>query len=161
MAAYTDTHGFDKGSAAHPAKGQTRVSYVEVVLDFVTITADRATAGATALAAGDSLQVISVPANTLVLAVGATTEVAEGAASTFDIGLTGGDVDLFVDGGDANALGTTACNGAGLDGDNQSHYFAAADTIDILMGVSGALNDGAKIKVWAVLVDCSSTNLSG
>ena len=156
MAAYTDTHGFDKGSAAHPA---TQAEILDV--EYETITADRATAGATALAAGDSLQVISVPANTLVLAVGATTEVAEGAASTFDIGLTGGDVDLFVDGGDANALGTTACNGAGLDGDNQSHYFAAADTIDILMGVSGALNDGAKIKVWAVLVDCSSTNLSG
>ena len=160
MAALTDSHGFDKGSAAHPAKGQTRVSYVEVVMDFAAITTARAAAGATALGS-DSLQVISVPANTLVLAVGATTEVAEGAASTFDIGLTGGDVDLFVDGGDANALGTTACNGAGLDGDNQSHYFAAADTIDILMGVSGALNDGAKIKVWAVLVDCSSTNLSG
>ena len=161
MAAYTDTHGFDKGSAAHTAKGQTRVSYVEVLLNFVTITADRVTAGATALAAGDSLQVISVPANTLVLACGITTEVVEGGTATVDIGLTGGDVDLFVDGGDANTLGTTACNGAGLDGDNQSHYFAAADTIDILMGVSGALNDGAKIKVWAVLVDCSSTNLSG
>ena len=161
MAAYTDTHGFDKGSAAHTAKGQTRVSYVEVLLDFVTITADRVTAGATALAAGDSLQVISVPANTLVLAVGATTEVVEGATATFDIGTTGGTTDGFVDGGNANALGTTACNGAFLDGNNQSHYFAAADTIDILLAVSGSTLDTAKVKVWAVLVDCSSTNLSG
>ena len=49
MAAYTDTHGFNKGSAAHPAKGINRVGYIEVVLDFATITADRVTAGATAL----------------------------------------------------------------------------------------------------------------
>ena len=62
MAAYTDTHGFDKGSAAHPAKGQSRVSYVEVVMDFAAITTARAAAGATALGS-DSLQVISVPAN--------------------------------------------------------------------------------------------------
>ena len=121
MAAYTDSHGFDKGSAAHPAKGLNRVGYMEVTLDFAKITTDRATAGATALSAGDSIQVLSIPANTLVLAVGATTETAEGAASTFDLGLTGGDVDGFVDGGDANAAGTTSSNGALLNGDNQSH----------------------------------------
>ena len=160
MAALTDSHGFDKGSAAHPAKGQTRVSYLEVVMDFAAITTARAAAGATALGS-DSLQVISVPANTLVLACGATTEVVEGAGATFDIGTTGGTVDGFVDGGNANVLGTTASNGAFLDADNQSHYFAAADTIDILLAVSGTTLDTAKIKVWAVLVDCSSTNLSG
>ena len=160
MAALTDTHGFNKGSAAHPAKGQTRVSYVEVVMDFAAITVARAAAGATALAS-DSIQVITLPANTLVLAVGVTTEVVEGGTADIDIGLTGGDVDLFVDGADANALGTTACNGAFLDGDNQSHYFATADTIDILLAISGSTLDAAKIKVWAVLVDCSSTNLSG
>lgn len=155
MAAYTDSHGFDKGSAAHPAKGINRVGYIEVVLDFAAITAARVTAGATALAAGDSIEVISLPANTLIMAVGATTQTAEGAASTFDIGLTGGDVDGFVDGGDANSAGTTSSNGALLDGDNQSHYLAAADTIDMLIGVSGAVTDAAKIKVWAVVADCS------
>mgnify|MGYP003645576319 FL=1 len=155
MAAYTDTHGFNKGSAAHPAKGINRVGYIEVVLDFATITADRVTAGATALATGDSLQVLSLPANTLIMAVGATTITAEGAASTFDIGLTGGDVDGFIDGGNANAAGTTQSTGALLNGDNQTHYLAAADTIDMLIGVSGAVTDLAKIKVWAVIADCS------
>mgnify|MGYP001301663466 CR=1 FL=1 len=155
MAAYTDTHGFDKGSAAHPAKGINKVGYIEVTLDFAEITAARVTAGATALATGDSLQVLSIPANTLVMAVGATTMTAEGAASTFDIGLTGGDVDGFIDGGNANAAGTTSSNGALLNGDNNSHYFAAADTIDMLIGVSGAVTDLAKIKVWAVIADCS------
>ena len=157
MTAFTDTHGFDKGSAAHPAKGQTRVSYAEVVMDFAAITTARAAAGATALST-DSLEVISVPANTLVLACGVTTETVEGGTATVDIGTTAGDPDGFVDGHNANALGTTACNGAFLDGDNQSHYFAAADTIDILC--NNAL-DTCKLKVWAVLVDCSSTNLSG
>ena len=155
MTAYTDTHGFDKGSAAHPAKGINKVGYIEVTLDFAKITADRVTAGATALAAGDSLQVLSIPANTLVMAVGATTITAEGAASTFDIGLTGGDVDGFVDGGDANSAGTTNSNGALLISANNGHYFSAADTIDMLIGVSGAVTDAAKIKVWEVIADCS------
>ena len=155
MAAYTDTHGFNKGSAAHPAKGINRVGYVEVELDFAKITADRVTAGATALATGDSLQVLSLPANTLIMAVGATTITAEGAASTFDIGLTGGDVDGFIDGGNANAAGTTQSNGALLISANTGHYLAAADTIDMLIGVSGAVTDLAKIKVWAVIADCS------
>ena len=156
MAAYTDSHGFNKGTvAAHPATGLNKVGYLEVTLDFATITADRATAGVTALATGDSMEVRNLPANTLVLAVGATTQTAEGAASTFDIGLTGGDVDGFIDGGNANAAGTTQSTGALLNGDNQSHYFAAADTIDMLIGVSGAVTDLAKIKVWAVIVDCS------
>ena len=155
MAAYTDTHGFNKGSAAHPAKGINRVGYIEVELNFATITADRVTAGATALSAGDSLQVLSIPANTLVMAVGATTVTAEGAASTFDLGLTGGDVDGFVDGGDANSAGTTNSNGALLISANNGHYFSAADTIDMLIGVSGAVTDSAVIKVWAVIADCS------
>jgi len=155
MAAYTDTHGYLKGSAAHPAKGINRVGYIEVELDFAKITADRATAGATALAAGDSIQVLSIPANTLVMAVRATTMTAEGAAETLDIGLTGGDVDGFVDGGDANAAGTTNSNGALLIANNNGHYFATADTIDMLIGVSGAVTDAAKIKVWALVADCA------
>ena len=155
MAAYTDTHGYLKGSAAHPAKGINKVGLMEVELDFAKITAARVTAGATALAAGDSIQVLNIPANTLVMAVGATTITAEGAASTFDIGLTGGDVDGFVDGGDANAAGTTQSNGALLIANNNGHYFATADTIDMLIGVSGAVTDSAKIKVWAAVVDCS------
>lgn len=155
MAAYTDTIGFNKGTGAHPAKGINRVGYIEVVLDFAKITADRVAAGATALAAGDSVQVLSLPANTLIMAIGATTITAEGAASTFDIGLTGGDVDGFIDGGNANAAGTTQSTGALLNGDNQTHYLAAADTIDMLIGVSGAVTDLAKIKVWAAITDCS------
>ena len=155
MAAYTDSHGYNKGSAAHSAKGLTKVGLMEVELDFAKITADRATAGATALAAGDSIQVLNIPANTLVMAVGATTTTAEGAASTFDIGLTGGDVDGFVDGGDANAAGTTQSNGALLIANNNGHYFATADTIDMLIGVSGAVTDAAKIKVWALVADCA------
>ena len=51
MATYTDTLGFNKGSAAYPAYGDTRIAYMETVLDFAAIIAARAAAGATALAA--------------------------------------------------------------------------------------------------------------
>ncbi|MBG8588450.1 hypothetical protein EJG08_13010, partial [Neisseria meningitidis] len=46
MATYTDSLGFDKGSAAMPAKGTNRSSIVSVVLDFPKIIAARAAAGA-------------------------------------------------------------------------------------------------------------------
>ena len=38
MAAYTDSHGFNKGSAAgHPAKGLTRVGYMAVSYTHLTL----------------------------------------------------------------------------------------------------------------------------
>ena len=60
MATYTDSHGFNKGSAGHSAKGLTRMTMEEVTLDFAKITTARSTAGATALAAGDIIFVIQV-----------------------------------------------------------------------------------------------------
>lgn len=54
MAAYTDSLGFNKGTAAFPAN-VTEVSKFEVELDFAKIVAARSAAGATALSAGDTL----------------------------------------------------------------------------------------------------------
>ena len=63
MAAYTDSHGFNKGSAAgHPAKGLTRVGYMEVDLDFAKITTARAAAGATAGGGGAAATAASAAA---------------------------------------------------------------------------------------------------
>lgn len=154
MATYTDSHGFNKGGAGHSAKGLTKVTMEEVTLDFAKITTARSTAGATALAAGDIIEVISIPANSYVMAVGAVTETVQGAASTFHIG-DGADADGYVASGNANVLGGTASNGALLIANNAGKYYAAADTIDITIGASGAALTAAKIKVWAIVADCS------
>jgi len=69
MADYTDSLGFNKGTAAFPAN-VTEVSKFSVELDFADIVAARSAAGATALVAGDTLQVIALPAGSVVLSAG-------------------------------------------------------------------------------------------
>jgi len=91
MAAYTDTLGFNKGTAAYPAN-VTDISKFEVTLDFAAIAAARSAASATALAAADTLQIISLPAGSIVLAAGVNVTTAEttNTTATFDLGFTGG-----------------------------------------------------------------------
>ena len=161
MVAYTDTVGFNKGSAQHTANSN-KMYLMEVELDFAAITTARAAASLTAFATGDSLQVLSVPAKTFVLTVGIDVTTANGTASTVDIGETGGDVDGWIDGHDANAIGS-ACstNNTLVDGTpntfnpalGNGKYYAAADTIDMLMLT--APQDASVIRLWAVCIDCS------
>ncbi len=108
----------------------------------------------TAVAKGgtDTFEVLSIAAGTHVLCTYATVLRAEGDAGTMDLGLTGGDVDAFIDGLDINgAAGTitagaaTAGNGLGVGG----QFFATADTLDLL-GVTGTANNAAKIRVTAL-----------
>lgn len=145
MAAYTDTLGFYKGSAAFGAKVDSLLGYTEVLLDFAKIKAARTAASATALAAADTLQVIQVPAGSLVLAGGLVVTSAEttNTTGTFDLGTTGGTpiaANAFADDIANNAVST---NSAGL---AAPVIFAAADTIDLLLNTAVPLN--AKIKVW-------------
>ena len=90
MAAYTDTVGFNKGSAAHLANS-AKMYLMEVELNFTDITADRVAASLTALAATDSLAILNVPAKTMVMCVGIDVTTADGTASTVDLGETGGE----------------------------------------------------------------------
>ena len=87
MATYNDGKGYKLGTgAAHVAKGINKVSTVSVDLNFATITTERAAAGLTALAATDVLEVIRVPANTLVTNVALNVTTAEGGTLTIDVG---------------------------------------------------------------------------
>ena len=163
MAAYTDTVGFNKGSAALSSnKGLHKISLVEVDLNFATITADRAAAGLTALDTSDTLQIIQVPAKTFVLTVGIDVTTADGTASTVDIGTTGGDPDGFINGHNCNAVGSAvSTNNTLVEGTpntfepafGNGHYFATADTIDMLFIT--APQDASVMRVWALMVDVS------
>jgi hypothetical protein len=86
MATYTDSLGFNKGSAAISADGVHRSSVVGVTLDFPKIIAARAAAGAPALAAGDVLEVLPIPAGTIVrnVALVVTTTAASGTIAIGD-----------------------------------------------------------------------------
>jgi hypothetical protein len=161
MVAYTDTVGFNKGSAAH-RETPVKMYLAEVDLNFATITTDRAAASLTALAATDSLAVLHVPAKTFVVAVGIDVTTADGTAGTIDIGETGGDVDGWINGHDGNAVGSAAStNNTLVEGTpntfepalGNGKYYSAADTIDMLFIT--APQDASVMRIWAVMIDCS------
>jgi hypothetical protein len=159
MPTYTDSLGFNKGTAAaYPYEGTRAVTKIEVELDFAAIAAARAAAGATALTSGDVLEVIQLPAKTYVMAVGLDVTTAEGGTLTIDIG-DGSAADGYLDGVDANTVASYASalaltEGAPntVTGYSAGKYYAAADTIDVKT-VNAA--DAAVMRLWALVVDCN------
>ena len=157
MATYTDSLGFNKGSAAYPASGNNHESLVEVTLNFPAIIAARSAAGATALAANDILEVIPVPAKCIVRNVGIEV-VTTAASGTIAVG----------DGtAAAGYLAATAVSSAGTFGGvpvlaagafaptlSGGKLYGAADTIDITIGT--AVPTTAVVRVFAVLADVSA-----
>lgn len=151
MAAYTDSLGFNKGTAAFPAN-VSEVSKFEVELDFAAIIAARAAAGATALAAADTLQVINLPAYSVVLAAGLNVVTVESTntTATFDFGYTGGTpaaANVYCD--------DFACTAVAMDSDNLANptVIKTADTIDILLNTAVPTN--CVLKAWAIVANCS------
>lgn len=159
MATYTDSIGFNKGTAAFRADGLTKVTRMEVELDFAAITAARSAAGATALAAGDVLEAIPVPAKTLVMAVGVDVTTAGTASLTLDVG-DGSDADGYHDGIAADAVGSF-CTALALAegtpntivGYSNGKYYSAADTLDVKL--VGYVPGNLVCRVWALVADAS------
>jgi hypothetical protein len=149
MATYTDSLGFNKGSAAFPALVDF-ISKFDVVLDFAAINAARTAAGATALAAADVLQVINLPANAVVLSAGLEVVTTDASTATFDLGFTGGSpAAANVYANDA-AIGTAGYSIAAL---ANPTAVGVADTIDLLINTAAPTT--GKIRVFAVVADVS------
>ena len=130
------------GTAGHPSNG--RVPYlVENTIDLSQVRAD------TGPDNGDVLQVIDIPAETLIMEAGIEVITALSSSATMDLGITGGDVDIYVD-GDTNATGYGTLTATAR------HIAATADTLDILIG--GADSSAGKIRVWAVMCDVSGVD---
>ena len=124
--------------------------FIENTIDF----AAAATAKGSALAAADVIECISVPANTLILNAGfevITAAGGESADNAWDLGVTGVDADVFVDGfdGDAAAAGAYAQNAAAF----QPVVISTADTIDLLIQAATTAPTSGVLRVWAVLMD--------
>ena len=151
MATYNDGKGYNLGTGtAHVAAGINKVSSVTVDLNFATITTERAAAGLTALTSADVLEVIKVPANTLVTHVALNVTTAEGGTLTVDVG-DGDNPDGYLDGVNANAT-AAYLTVAGTDAFEAGKFYTAADTIDIVINNAAAT---AVMKLTAVMVDCS------
>ena len=132
------------GTTGHPSN--TRTPYlVENTIDVSAVNGD---AGTTS---GDVLLALDIPAETLIMEAGAEVLTALTSSVTMDIGITGGDVDRYVD-GDTNATGYSTLTATAR------VVVASADTLDILTG--GANSTAGKVRVWAVLCDISGIDES-
>lgn len=144
MAHYTDSIGFDKNSAAYPAKNNNRVTLVEMELDFAKIAADRAAAGATALAAGDSLDALVLPEKSYVIAAGA--DITNAGTATLDVSLgIDGTANHFLDAVDGGAVGSFGSAAAA------SVYFAAETPLRVTLATVAP--GDLKVRVWALVCD--------
>ena len=151
MANYTDSLGFNKGTAAYP--DGHGISKFTVELDFAKIVAARSAAGATALAATDTIQVISLPAGSIVLAAGLLVTEAEATntTATFDLGFTGGSpyaANVYANDVASNSTGLKAADLA-----NPS-VIVTADTIDLL--INTAVPTNCVVEAFAVVVNADA-----
>ena len=134
------------GTAGHPAE----VARPYVMTSKVHDTADGGTGG-------DVIQLIDVPADTMIVA--GVLEVLEARGNTditLDIGFTGGDVDCFVDGSVLAAGFTPFLEAAvGASGSN-ARVLTSADTIDALIIDGGSSGESAaRFRIHVVLADIS------
>jgi hypothetical protein len=114
------------------------------------------TAKGSALAQADVIEALRVPADHAILAVYAEKTAAMTGTSadlTFDIGITGGDVDNYVDGWDFDAAAVG--DFAAPVGVQEPVFLASADTIDILFATQTGTVTGGKVVVGALVLDLS------
>ena len=135
------------GTAGHPST-RRKPYYVENTVDNSLFDPS----------AGDIIQCLNVPAETLVMAAGLEVLTASSTSVTFDLGITGStaghhDPDCWVDAFDATGTGH-----APVDATDAAAMLICktADTIDIL--TAGAQDTAGKVRVWAVLCDISGSD---
>jgi len=121
---------------------------VQTTLNLATALSDKGSA----LAASDVIPVIAVAKGTMVLNAGIEVDTAsDGSTFTVDLGMV--DADVFVDGFDAtSAAAVVAQNPAAY----QPVMAVADDNIDVTIAtLSGGAVSSGKLRVWAVLMDCT------
>ena len=127
------------GTTGHPSNGRTPY-LVENTIDVSAINGD---SGA---AQNDVLRVMDIPAETVIMEAGIEVLTALSSSVTLDLGITGGDVDIYAD-GDTNATGYSTLTATAR------HVAASADTLDVL--VLSAASSAGKIRVWSIMCDVS------
>ena len=147
MATFNATHT-GGGTSGHPsgvAKAYVMTSPVYDALDN------------TDLSQGDIVQLMDIPADTMI--IGGCIETLEASGNgqlTFDVGFTGGDVDCLIDGAASTAIITPFLSAAaGATGSNPV-FLTAADTIDLLViDAAGTHSAVWRFRAHVVLVDVS------
>lgn len=88
------------------------------------------------MVATDTMQLFDLPAGLLVMGAKVETLTVQGAACTADLGLTGGNVDEYIDGADLNAAAVVMSGDAvtpePIALQNNGKYLSAAETVSLL-----------------------------
>ena len=114
------------------------------------------TSKGTALASADVYECLSIPASSVILHAGLQVVTVMTGTSTdtgYDLGITGGDVDNFVDGFDYD--GAAAGDYAATPVAYAPVVVGTADTLDILVAAQTGTSLTGKIRVFATLMDIS------
>ena len=144
MATYNATHT-GGGTAGHPSSAANAYVITSPVYDAVDNTD---------LEQGDVVQLIDIPADSMIIGGCIETLEASGNAQiTYDVGITGGDVDSLVDGGGSNAAAAVQFN---LKAAGTGNMVTSADTLDLLVIDGGSSKTTAwRFRAHVVLVDVS------
>lgn len=123
---------------------QKETGFVALDIDL----AAAATAKGSALAASDIIQAISLDGPCIVKAAGlyCKTTPAGGTGTVFDLGVTGGDPDFFVDGFAFDSA--TAGDYATATG-NANYVLGSDDTLDVLIQAGSTVSTSGVVTVWA------------
>lgn len=105
-----------------------------------------------AMAAADTMDLFDMPAGLLVCGAKVEVLTAEGSAVTADLGITGGDVDAYIDGANLNATGVTMSGDAGTaepaSMETSGKYLSAAETVSLLAIGGGLSNALVRIQIF-------------
>ena len=140
-------------SSASLANVHSRDFFQERLIDF-------AEAG-NEMAAADTMDLFAVPANVLIMGAKVEVITADSAATPMDLGITGGDVDLLLDGVVANATGISKSGDAvaaeAVVGDGG--MISDADWIVSLLANTTGLSDGVmRFQIWGVDLSSSTAD---
>lgn len=140
--------------AAHGLGNPNRKLYlVQNTVDFAAAVTEKGSA----LAQGDIIEALSIPAKTLILACGAevmSARVGTTTDLTLDIGFTGGNTDFLADGFDFDAAAVGAFVSPIVA--ELPITVNTADTIDILLATQTGTLTGGKLRIWVLLMDISN-----
>lgn len=151
MATVDVSSGINAGT--QPSRAVINGPYVvEATLNFATAT----TTKGSALAAADVLEVLDIPAETLILNAGYEVTAAITGNVTVDLGVTGVDADNFVDGATLDTSSTVGAYAQNAAAFQPIVIGASADTLDVLIATSTTAVSAGKIRVWAVLCDLNA-----
>lgn len=107
------------------------------------------------MAVNDTMPLFKIPAGMHVIGASVETLVVEGAAATVDMGITGGDVDGYIDGATVNSLGVVVSGDAAtaepIAMENSGRRTTAEELVSIL--ALGATIDAAKVRYQVMAID--------